>query len=557
MKRCPRCRRDYFDETLSFCLDDGVRLVDGAATDEPKTAILGGLGAPPSDGPAQDKDATKVLPATPRPSFDMRLLLAPIVLALIVLVGFFGTRYFYAGKGQIESIAVMPFVNESGNPEVEYLSDGMTESLIASLSQLPNLNVKARSSVFRYKGRDADLRTIGEELGVQAILSGRVVQRGQDLTLYVELVDAQTENSLWKQTYNKTMTNIVALQNGVARDVADKLRLKLSGMDEQKLAKNYTENAEAYQLYLKGRFYWFKRSDKDLQKSAECFRQAIAIDPNYALAYAGLADVYAPTGGAVKRDPIVRREQLTSSREAALKAVSLDDNLAEGHTALGTVLVSADFDFAGAEREYRRAIDLNPRYADAHYWYGVVLNRLGRWEESFAEFQRALELEPFNLIYQTQYGASLAWSRRYDEGIAYLEKTLELDDKFLPSLGSLSIAYSLKGDHARAIELRTREMELSDLAEEAVAARSVYAKGGWDGYLRYITGRPSPVWVSSYEAAVAHVALREKDKAISALTKSCEDREGGAQRLKVDPRLDPLRDDPAFNELLRRVGFIE
>ncbi len=546
MKRCPECRRDYYDDTLIFCLDDGTRLIDGPANTGSVTA---------SESPTrhfEPSDTDRSIAAS-----NKNFIIAGII-GIIVVTSLGVGSYLYYGRNdlrQIDSIAVMPFTNDSGNPEFEYLSDGMTETLIASLSRLPNLNVKARSSVFRYKGKDASPQTVGKELNVQAILNGRVVQRGQDLILNVELIDARTENVLWTENYSRKMANLVPLQNDIARDVAEKLKVKLSGADEQKLAKNYTENAEAYQLYLKGRFHWYKRTQKDFEKSAEYFRQAIALDPDYALAYTGLADVYAPTGGAVNPEPALRLERLAKAREAALKAVSLDDNLAEAHTALGTVLASADYDFAGAEREYHRAIELNPNYADAHYWYGMILNRLGRWEESFAEFQRALELEPFNLVYQTLYGASLAWAGRYEEGINHLEKTRELDENFAPTIGNLANAYQFKGDYDRAIELRARELELSGFAHDAAALRNVYAKGGWEGYLRYVTGDSRPAWVSFYEMALADVQLDERDKAIAALNKSYENREGASQRLKVDPRLDPLRNDPRFQELLKKIGF--
>src|SRR5712691_9777057 len=289
MKRCPHCNRVENDDTLVFCRSDGTALISasgslssdlntakfgsGPVSSEIETSLLPHTSTTPEI--SRNTGPTTVLPAASIPGTTCDLtkpkrrgiVFATIGIALVVI---FVLGYFYLSRSRtsaIESIAVMPFVNESGNADVEYLTDGMTETLISSLSQLPNLNVKARSSVFRYKGKDTKAQTIGKELNVQAILNGRVVQRGQDLILYVELVDAATENVLWKQTYNKTMTNLVALQNDIARDVADKLKLRLSGADEQKLTKNYTQNAEAYKLYLQGRFYWNKREEKDLKKA--------------------------------------------------------------------------------------------------------------------------------------------------------------------------------------------------------------------------------------------------------------------------------------------------
>ena len=579
MKRCPECRRDYYDDTLLYCLDDGNALLEGPATvDEPKTVILseppvvaGGLTqsaaqlnepetaiflVPPAVSNAQLQPPATAGGsdplATPR-SLDKRLLAAPLLLAIIVLGGFFGYRYFApANSKQIESIAVMPFVNESGNADVEYLSDGMTETLISSLSQLPNLNVKARSSVFRYKDRETDAQTIGKELNVQAILNGRVLQRGQELILYVELVDVTTENSLWKQSYTKTMTNLVALQNDIARDVADKLKVKLSGADEQRLAKNYTENTEAYKLYLQGRFYRNKSTVANNRKAIEFFNQAIAVDPNYALAYAGIADAYP-----LLFFDITPHQAMPKAREAALKALLLDNNLAEAHAALGRVLRDYDYDFATAERELKTAIELDPNYAGAHTGYGLLLTRFGRHEEGFAEYRRALELEPLSLGINREYSEGFIFARRYDEAIAQLKKTLELDATFVSTHVSLGFVYQMQGKYAESVEERAKVRELQDNPQIAMQIRESFAKGGWEGFLRDQIEDRRISNPSAYVVAAFHAALGEKDKAFAELNKSYENREYYMTLLKVDPRLDPLRDDPRFKELLKKVGFPE
>src|SRR6266581_646020 len=316
MKRCPACKRVEPDDALTFCRADGTALISesGPVNTNAGTVRFGSasgaseietsvLPHPTTNADmSRDTGSTTVLDhrqhtisRTGELGRPKRTKAIVFVGAAVLILAIAASAYFYLSRksnAAIQSVAVLPFVNESGNADVEYLSDGMTESLISSLSQIPKLNVKARSSVFRYKGKDTKAQTIGKELNVQAILNGRVVQRGQDLILYVELVEAATENVLWKQTYNKTLTNLVALQNDIARDVADKLRVKLSGADEQKLTKNYTENAEAYQLFLKGQFFLQKRTVKDFQKAIEYFNQAIEKDPNYALAYAALADAY-------------------------------------------------------------------------------------------------------------------------------------------------------------------------------------------------------------------------------------------------------------------------
>jgi TolB-like protein len=480
-----------------------------------------------------------------------------VVASLIVLLAAIGLGYWYflnraASNKQIESIAVMPFVNESGNQDVEYLSDGMTETLIGSLSQLPNLNVKARSSVFRYKGKDTNAQTIGKDLNVQAILNGRVVQRGDQLTLSLELVDAETENVIWSEQYNRKQTDLVTLQSEIARDVSTKLKIRLSGADKQKLAKTYTTNAEAYRLYLQGRFYWNKRVESNFQKAIGYFNQAIALDPNYALAYAGLADTYALLSSFGYAPSA---EGMTKARGFARNALSIDDSLAEPHTALGVILLSYEYDFAGAEREYKRAIELNPNYATAHQWYGEMLTCDGRFEEAFAEYRRGLEIDPLSLPLNWEYGRSFYYARKFDEAIAQHIKALELDAGFAIAHRTLSEVYRVKGDHAKAIEEQARSFELSGEPQNAALIRETFAKGGWKAYLRLVTAENSSLKYRNAIVAKAHLELGEKDEAIAKLNKAYENRESPMQWLKVEPQFDSLRSDPRFQELLKRVGF--
>ena len=474
-----------------------------------------------------------------------------MLLAAVSALGYFAFN-LRRMSGQIESIAVLPFVNESGNADMDYLSDGMTETLISSLSQLPKLNVKARSSVFRYKGKEFDLPKVAQELKVQAILTGRVVQRGEQLTLSLELVDARTENALWSEQYNRRQTDLVTLQSELARDVSSKLKAKLSGADEQKLAKTYTENSAAYQLYLKGRFYVNKRERRDFQQAIEYFKQASALDPDYALAYAGLADSYAllSTFGFT---PSV--EGMTKAREFARKALTIDDSLSEPHTTLGLTLTSYDYDFTGAEREYKRAIELNPNYATAHHWYGELLTAVGRFDEAAAEYRRALEIEPLSLPVNWDYGRYFYLARKYDEAIKQHLKTLELDDGFSRAHRTLSEVYRVKGDHAKAIEEQVKNFEFGGEPQNAALIREAFAKGGWNEYLRLVTAKTSPLKDRSYVVAKAYVELGEKDKAFAELNKAYENRESPLQWLKVEPQLDPLRSDPRFQALLKKVGF--
>jgi len=550
MKKCSECNKQYFDETLNYCLDDGSRLVDCLATQEPATAILSEPRAV-ATGFRRNVIPSARAEAEPKRSESAKLKFVTVLGLAIALTAaaFFAYRYFQPNI-EINSIAVLPFVNESGNADYEYLSDGMTETLIGSLSQLPNLNVKARSSVFRYKGRDTDTRTIGKELNVQAILTGRVVQRGKDLILNVELIDAQTENILWTENYSRQLANLVSLQNEIARDVSQKLKSKLSGADMQKMTKSYTGNPEALQLYLKGRFYWNKRTRKDVEKSIEFFQQAVVIDPNYALAHVGLADAYAlPEGGTLG-------ERTPKARDAALKALSLDNDLAEAHTALGHILTRYDLDYAGAERELRRAIELNPNYVYAHHRYSELLSFLGRHDESSAEIKRALEIEPLCLICNTSSGYGMLFARKYDDAIVQFKKTLELDANFITAHRGLVWAYWVTGNHAASVEERAKVSEIDGDNQRAAGLRESFVNGGWEGYLRYSMGDQSPA-AAAYSLAFFHAALGEKDKAVTELNRSLENRDYFICAIKVDPRLDPLRDDPRFKELLRKVGFPE
>ncbi|HET9917000.1 MAG TPA: FlgO family outer membrane protein, partial [Candidatus Binatia bacterium] len=464
--------------------------------------------------------------------------------------------YLYRQRTEapIDSIAVLPFVNASGNADVEPLSDGMTETLIGSLSQLPRLNVKARSSVFRYKGKEFDLPKIARELKVQAILTGRVAQRGDQLTLSLELVDTQTENAIWGEQYNRRLADLVTLQNEIARDVSSKLKTKLSGADERKLAKTYTTNAEAYKHYLQGRFHWNKREEKEFWKAVEYFNQAVALDPNYALAYAGLADAYALLSSFSFMPPA---EAIPKAREFARRALSLDDSLAEPHTTLGYVSSQHDYDFAEAERELKRAIDLNPNYGTAHQWYGEVLTYGGRFDEAFAEFRRGLEIEPLSLPINWDFGRCLYMSRRYDESLAQLKKTIELDNGFARAHRALAELYRIKKDYANALEENARFFELRGEPQNAVLLRESFAKDGWNGYLRLVTAENSPLKENNWQVARAYVELGEKDKAFGELNKIYENRGSGLAWLKVEPQLDPLRSDPRFADLLRRMGLLE
>ena len=401
-----------------------------------------------------------------------------------------------------------------------------------------------------------DARAIGRELNVQAILNGRVVQLSDGLTLYLELVDAVTGTRIWGEQYDRKQSDLVLLQREVARDVASKLQAKLTSADQQKLAKNFTSSPEAYQLYLQGQSYWNKRGLKNLEIAIGYYQQAIEKDQNYALAYAGLAETYA--------QPSLQPQGMPKALAAAQKALELDNDLAEAHTVYGRLLAIHDYDFARAERECLRAIELNPNYGAAHFRYGAILTWLGKFEAAEAENRRALELEPLSLSFNFNYGQMLVSARRYDEAIIQLKKTLELDDKFILTRPTLATAYRLKGDYRESIELLARDAEIKSDAEKAASIRESFAKGGWEGYLRYeislVKPRPDSgerFGEARFNLATMYSQLGEKDKAFEALNDAYDNREWRLTRIKVDPLLDPLRDDPRFSELLKKVGFPE
>jgi TolB-like protein/Tfp pilus assembly protein PilF len=479
-----------------------------------------------------------------------------LAIAVAVIVAGAGSYFYLMGarSGAINSVAVMPFVNASGNSDVEYLSDGLTESLISSLLQLPRLSVKARSSVFRYKGKDAPPMQVGKELNVQAIVNGRVVQRGNDLTLHIELVDVGSETALWSGDYSRSMTNLVSLPAEIAHDVSSKLRLTLSGADEKKLAKNYTQNTEAYQAYLKGRFY-SKSTETGLKKSLEYFNQAIAIDPNYALAWAGLADGY----WADSDVHVAPHDVMPKAREAALKAIAIDDTLAEGHAALAMVFTAYDWNWSRAESEFRRAIELNPDYAAVHAQYGWYLSLMARPDDAIAESKRGTALDPLSIEYNHYLGLSLFRARRPEQAAAQFRQTLELDPNDWITQTNLGWTLIGQGRLAEAITEVQRAREVDDNHYVLAALGQAYALAGNRSEafkaIEQMKEWSKQRYVSAHSVALVYAGLGEKDLAFEWFEKAIEMRSEHMGWLKVDPRVDALRSDPRFADLVRRVGL--
>lgn len=486
-------------------------------------------------------------------------LAAAIVIVVLLTFGITFFAFYLSGRtanAAITAIAVMPFVNESGNGDLEYLSDGMTDTLISSLSQVPNLSVKARSSVFRYKGKETNPQTIGKELNVQAILNGRISQRGDQLTLTVDLVDAQTENVIWSDQYNRKQADLVSLQSEIARDVSTKLRTRLSGVEEQKVAKTYTTNPEAYQLYLKGLFYWNKRTPEALKGAVDYFSQAIAKDPNYAQAHAGLGLTYVLLPEYSVSPP---QQAHPKAKAAAKKALEIDETLAEAHTALAYTLNAYDWNFAEADREFQRAIALNPNYATAHQWHGETLLAVQRFDEAIAEAKRAQELDPFSLIVNHALGFCYLNARQYDQAIQQYRKANELDPNWYIAHWFLGSAYELKGLSREALAEYQKARELNDDPYVLAALGHFYAASGKREEAMNILGQMNEAakhqYVAAYSFALVYAGLGDKDQAIQWLERSYQDRAYDITYLKVDPFFDNLHSDPRFADLVRRVGL--
>jgi TolB-like protein/Flp pilus assembly protein TadD len=483
---------------------------------------------------------------------------AAAVLLVAVLAG---AGWFYrshTGGGEtIDSLAVLPFVNASADPNAEYLGDGITESLINSLSTLPHLKVMSRDSAFMYKGKDTDAHTIGQALGVRAVLKGRVMQRGDDLQISAELVDARDNSHIWGQQYNRNSTDVFALQEEIAKEMTTALRMRLTGEDEKRMAKSYTGNSEAYQDYLRGRYWWNKFNEEGLNKGIEYFRQAIEKDPTYAVAYSGLADC---SGALAVSGFVPPKDVFPQAKEAALKAVEINDTLAEAHTSLGLVKMDYDWEWLGAVTEFQRAIALNPNYAYAHVFYAVALRRMGRFEDAIADSKRALELDPLSLIVNMGLGDAFYLARQYDRAIGQYRKTLDLDPNYLSAHASLGRAYLQESMFREGIaEFEKMSLispgnteALSDLGYAyALAGRRAEAQKVLD-QLKELSKRK---YVPAGSIAQIYVAFGEKDKAFEGLEKAYNERSLGFAEIKVSPVYDPLRSDPRFHDLLRRMNL--
>lgn len=535
MKRCPTCLEVFADD-LKFCRNDGTPLVPDPGTGDRETMILperqnsAGISADVSrrdTGPAVTTSSLST-PARKR-----------------------------ASRGVITSLAVLPMVNDSPDEEMEYFSDGITESIINALTQLPKLRVVPRSTVFRYKHVQADPQDIGRELGVRAVLTGRVLHFGDRLVVNAELIDVANDSQLWGEQYNRKPSDIFEVQEEISKEISTKLLSKLSGEEKKRLTKRHTHDPEAYRHYLKGRFYWNKRTEHDFWKGIEHFRQAIEIDPNYALAYSGLADSYILLGfyGACAPDDVMPK-----GKAAAVKALELDDSLAEAHNSLAYIQFTYEWNWAASEKEFRKALKLNPKYATAHHWYAFKLAAMGRHEDAIAEVTLSRELDPLALIINTEVGWAYYFARRFDEALEHYLKALEMDRGFSVTHMFLGTVYAQLGRHQEAIMELRRAVELSGgsvlmkgmlgyacgLAGEADSAHKIIDE---------LNEMSSEHYVSPYNVALVYAGLGETDNALSWLKKAFEQRGLFLAWVNTEPMFDGIRSDPRFADLVTRIGL--
>jgi TolB-like protein/Flp pilus assembly protein TadD len=456
----------------------------------------------------------------------------------------------------INSIAVLPFANDSNDPTLEYLSDGVAESIINNLSRLPWLKVMARSTTFRYRGPDVEAWEAGRKLNVGAVLTGRVYKFGRSIVVGAELVSMADGSQVWGEKYQRPASNVMAVQEEIAKKVAVTLRLKLSREEKQQLEKRDTNNTKAYLLYLKGRYCWNKRTEEGLRKSVDYFSRAIEADDRYALAYAGLADAYSMLCGYSVLSPA---EAYPVAKGAALNALKFDETLAEAHTSLAHIYMLFEWDWEDAEKEYRRAIKLDPNRAASHHWFSVYLRIMGRFEEALVELEVALKLDPLSLIINAALGTHFHLARQPDRAVEQLSKTIELDANFPYAYFILGVAHGQAGRYKEAIRDLRKAVRLSENPEYLSRLGCLYALSKRRSEARSILHKLKELrmrrYVAGYDLAVLHTTLGENDRAFAWLETAFAERDETLCMLWLDPMFDSLRPDPRFADLLNRLGL--
>ena len=461
-----------------------------------------------------------------------------------------------APQSDFRLLAVLPFMNISGNPDVEHMSDGITENIINSLSQLPELRVMARNTVFRYKGKDLDARKVGHELGVHNVLVGTMDSVDDRMALSIELIDVAGGWQLCGRTYKRKFCEIFETQEEMANEIATKLQIDLKGVEERQRFRRYTDNPEAFRAYLRGRYHWGKYTHEGLERAIEYFRQAIDIDPVYALAYAGIADSYFR----LSNQYLAPRLAIPKARAAAMRALEIDPTLPEAHASLGILKMRYDCDWRGAENELKQAISLNPSYSTVHQWYGCYFQLQQRFDEALHQFSLAQELDPLSTQITVAWGTCLWAMRLYDEALQKLREAIAMDPYHCPAHVALAVVHEQMGNFSEAFEELKRARQLDDSPTIlgfqgqlcAVAGKRKEAKRVLEAMQKQRNER----YASAYNVALIYAGLSENDLAFEWLGKAYEDHDDDlAWGLSSDPRLDPLRNDPRFDELMNRVGL--
>jgi eukaryotic-like serine/threonine-protein kinase len=507
------------------------------------------------------KSVTTLPAATEKASAPKHWVTAVIVLFIAMAAAGIWYGHGKASASQIESIAVIPFASVGGNADTDYLSDGLTESLIASLAHLPQLKVKSRNSVFRFKGKDVDLQKVGNELTVDALLTGRVVQRGDTIQVSADLTSVQDNTEIWGERYERKASDVISLQQQIAGDVADKLRSKLSRAEKQQVTKQGTQNPEAYQLYVKGRYYWNKRTSADLRAAISYFKQAIDKDPGYALAYSGMADAY----GVLTNYGSDPNDVTPKASAAAERALELDPTLARPHAVLGYNKMLYDWNFSGGEAQFRRAFELDPSDATAHQWFSETLSYIGgRAQESIDEGNRARQLDPLSAIISFQQAQAYSIDRQFDKAIELYKKLIADNPNFAIAHWGLGRSYWAEHKYPQAIREFETDAQLEgdkNRVEYAAALDAGFRSGGWPSALRngievsLAQRKAKTGYISAYGIASLYADLGNKEHAFEWLNTAYQEHGHLLYGLRTDFAFDSLRSDPRYAELVRKIGL--
>jgi len=502
--------------------------------------------------------APAAIPAKKR-SYLWPVVTGGVVVLVILALALFWPSTVTAPEEAIDSIAVLPFENLSGDPDLEYVSDGMTQGIISRLSQLSSLNkVISSASMMGYKGKSVDAGTVAEEVDVRAVVMGNMASQGETLRVYVELIDAENNSTLWGETYTRHRSELFELEETLSKEIADALGIQLTGEEGERLSKRYTENSQAHEAYLKGQSEKAKFTVDGVQTAIQYFEEAVERDRNYALVYAVLADSYRMLAQPLGAIPLL--EVMPKAEELAMKALELDSRLSEAHAVLGDVKRSYHWDWTAAENEYKLAIELDPNSAWAHSRHAFLMMMLGRHDDAIAQIRRAQQLDPLNLRIRENAVWILGYARQYNQSLEQGRGLLDINPNYQRGYVALGATYEAMGLYEEASAARQAALTLGGASEEDVAGLSdAYATSGEDGYwqslLDYWTEKAKEEYVSSNRFAGLHAQLGEKDQAFEWLEKAYQERAGGLVFLKVDPRYDFIRSDPRFQDLLRRMNL--